>query len=563
MLVSFVKYLSSLLNKNFTFTFLLLSLFMRTCALIEDTYNENRPYEFSFNIVDFQHRYEKKDIDGIITGEYGFITADGVYHETGYATDKNGDFIITKMRNRKITSLKDAREIFKDKPEAAKKLFEVVTKACSGCKIPTNKSTEVNHNEILPKDAEPLIENKIIKPILKEMMKVLTENRKKTEKVLSNNSMKENNRTSLTKKNETFQYINRIPIDKKEDERMERVVKEMMINSIKRIISNDTKKNEIILKNSSLEKMANDLYYRFNYSISSHGHQETGYRNGDKNGNYRSWSESGVDTRVKYVSNKFGHQPNITFHPQLNETKKKDQSLKGYSFLWIIMRDSTILLSIIGLIVLSIAYVSAETQDEGEGSTLECIFQDNIGNCLRKRLARDIDRIEIEVSGKKSEPPMSEVIEQTGNFIAEFVSDVQEELQEDEEEIAEREAGVDGRALEEARRKKYGKKKKKHMQKLMALAMMFKAKLALLLQIISTHLQIKLFVIAVVSFIMNATKFWIDLKKNHQPSKVIYYEHAQHQHHYDHEDDHHGGYWGRSSNDSPQDIVYSSYVPQE
>nr|XP_050855572.1 protein lethal(3)malignant blood neoplasm 1 [Vespula vulgaris] len=263
MLVSFVKYLSSLLNKNFTFTFLLLSLFMRTCALIEDTYNENRPYEFSFNIVDFQHRYEKKDIDGIITGEYGFITADGVYHETGYATDKNGDFIITKMRNRKITSLKDAREIFKDKPEAAKKLFEVVTKACSGCKIPTNKSTEVNHNEILPKDAEPLIENKIIKPILKEMMK-----------------------------------------------------------------------NEIILKNSSLEKMANDLYYRFNYSISSHGHQETGYRNGDKNGNYRSWSESGVDTRVKYVSNKFGHQPNITFHPQLNETKKKDQSLKGYSFLW-------------------------------------------------------------------------------------------------------------------------------------------------------------------------------------------------------------------------------------
>nr|KAF7416556.1 hypothetical protein H0235_011087 [Vespula pensylvanica] len=307
---------------------------MRTCALIEDPYNENRPYEFSFNIVNFQHRYEKKDIDGIITGEYGFITADGVYHETGYATDKNGDFIITKMRNRKITSLKDAREIFKDRPEAAKKLFEVVTKACSGCKIPTNKSTEVNQNEILTKDAESLIENKIIKPILKEMMKVLIENRKKTEKVSSNNSMKENNRTSLTKKNETFQYINRIPIDKKEDERMERVVKEMMINSIKRIISNDTKKNEIILKNSSLEKMANDLYYRFNYSISSHGHQETGYRNGDKNGNYRSWSESGVDTRVKYVSNKFGHQPNITFHPQLNETKKKDQSLKGYSFLW-------------------------------------------------------------------------------------------------------------------------------------------------------------------------------------------------------------------------------------
>lgn len=113
------------------------------------------------------------------------------------------------------------------------------------------------------------------------------------------------------------------------------------------------------------------------------------------------------------------------------------------------MRNSTILLSIIGMLALSTVFVSAETQDEGEGSTLECVFEDNIGNCLRKRLARDIDRIEIEVSGKKSEPPMSEVIEQTGNFIAEFVSDVQEELQEDEEEIAEREAGVDSRALGE------------------------------------------------------------------------------------------------------------------
>lgn len=90
--------------------------------------DENRPYEFSFHIVDFQHRYEKKgmskiqklqfrrclvngyiclqDNEGLITGEYGFITADGVYHETGYATDKNGDFIITRMTHRRIKSCK-------------------------------------------------------------------------------------------------------------------------------------------------------------------------------------------------------------------------------------------------------------------------------------------------------------------------------------------------------------------------------------------------------------------------------------------------------------------------
>ncbi|XP_043499398.1 protein lethal(3)malignant blood neoplasm 1 [Polistes fuscatus] len=258
----------------------IIALTLVSCALIEDPYYENRPYEFSFNIVDFQHRYEKKDVNGIITGEYGFITADGVYHETGYATDKNGDFIITKMRNRKITSLKDAREIFKERPETARKLFEAVAKSCSGCKIPKEKENEKIESQDNPN-------------------------------------------------------INRIPIDKKENERKERVIKEMIrVNSIKKILSNDTKNNEIIVKDTSLKKIANGLYYHFNYSIPSHGHQETGYRNGDKNGDYRSWSENGVDTRVKYVSDKFGHQPNITFHPGSNETEKRNHSLPEYSFLW-------------------------------------------------------------------------------------------------------------------------------------------------------------------------------------------------------------------------------------
>jgi hypothetical protein len=35
-------------------------------------------------------------------GEFGFITADGIYHVTVYATDENGDFKILKMRNIKV-----------------------------------------------------------------------------------------------------------------------------------------------------------------------------------------------------------------------------------------------------------------------------------------------------------------------------------------------------------------------------------------------------------------------------------------------------------------------------
>lgn len=57
---------------------------------------------------------------------------------------------------------------------------------------------------------------------------------------------------------------------------------------------------------------------------------------------------------------------------------------------------------------------------------LECMFQDNAGNCLRTRLARDIDQIEYEVTGKRSKPPMSSVLEQAGSVIAEIVDDLRE-----------------------------------------------------------------------------------------------------------------------------------------
>nr|CAD7399211.1 unnamed protein product [Timema cristinae] len=65
--------------------------------------DEKRPYEFGFNIEGQQHRHEKKDDKGIIMGEFGFITADGIYHVTVYATDENGDFKIISMKNIRVS----------------------------------------------------------------------------------------------------------------------------------------------------------------------------------------------------------------------------------------------------------------------------------------------------------------------------------------------------------------------------------------------------------------------------------------------------------------------------
>ncbi|XP_055910793.1 protein lethal(3)malignant blood neoplasm 1 [Eupeodes corollae] len=63
------------------------------------TKEKGRPYEFGFSIEEQQHRHEKKDENGIVMGEFGFITADGIYHVTVYATDENGKFKIISMKN--------------------------------------------------------------------------------------------------------------------------------------------------------------------------------------------------------------------------------------------------------------------------------------------------------------------------------------------------------------------------------------------------------------------------------------------------------------------------------
>ncbi|XP_053687086.1 uncharacterized protein LOC128736624 [Sabethes cyaneus] len=94
--------------------------------------------------------------------------------------------------------------------------------------------------------------------------------------------------------------------------------------------------------------------------------------------------------------------------------------------------------------------------------------------------------------------------------------------------------------------KRKGKKKKTYI-KLFMLGAALKGKIELLLKILSFHLQLKFFAIAAIGLLINIARFWFDLKKQPQPQKVIYYEHAQHQHHYDdHGEDWNGGYWKRS-----------------
>lgn len=90
---------------------------------------------------------------------------------------------------------------------------------------------------------------------------------------------------------------------------------------------------------------------------------------------------------------------------------------------------------VLGLVLHVHCAVTEESKpNEDDMDILKCFLTDTTGNCLRTRLAHNLDRIELEVTGKKSETPMSVVIEQAGNVAAEFVDDLQEN---DAEEIIE------------------------------------------------------------------------------------------------------------------------------
>ncbi|XP_062133388.1 uncharacterized protein LOC133843739 isoform X1 [Drosophila sulfurigaster albostrigata] len=98
------------------------------------------------------------------------------------------------------------------------------------------------------------------------------------------------------------------------------------------------------------------------------------------------------------------------------------------------------------------------------------------------------------------------------------------------------------------------KKKRKALAKLALIGTLLKAKIELLLKILGAHLQIKFFAIALIGLLINIARFWIDVKRGGTPSKVVYVEHAHHQHHYeDHGDDWggEGSYWKRSLQTDP------------
>ncbi|XP_015519950.1 uncharacterized protein [Neodiprion pinetum] len=209
----------------------------------------------------------------------------------------------------------------------------------------------------------------------------------------------------------------------------------------------------------------------------------------------------------------------------------------------------------------------AAATSNSKNSTLACFFEENVIECAAQRIDAQLDEVQSKdpvKPGQPREPPISQVIADTRSVLVQGIEAVDAVLTSDadtEDTTVQDEDAEDSRDIGEARKKKFGKKKKKALQKILMVAMVLKAKLSLLIQLFSAHLQVKFFAISLLSLLLNLARFWLDLKNKGQPQKVIYYEHAQHQHHYEHEDDH-SGYWGRSADDA-HELAYGAHHDEQ
>lgn len=79
-----------------------------------------------------------------------------------------------------------------------------------------------------------------------------------------------------------------------------------------------------------------DLYH-FKYLLDYNGHEETGSRNGNKQGNYFALGDDAVARTIEYIANEFGFQPHISWRKlDQNELRAlpKENALKHYEFKW-------------------------------------------------------------------------------------------------------------------------------------------------------------------------------------------------------------------------------------
>lgn len=294
-------------------------------------------------------------------GEFGFITADDVYHVTVYATDENGNFKIISMKNIKLMKGPAPQPVTTTTTTTTTttlKPFTVQTTtksspttpgssddpSCASCRLPAKPDIETIKPETANnggtiKDSSD-IQPTPFKVVGKEG--VTTENPQITtsaqveplpQKIIlqtnvGNSISRFGEEGNVVKPTKTYNSASQVaPGDRQPNVNLpaEKLNAPQMFNNIG---GNYNK----------AEKLMNGLLYRFNYTTDFQGHQEEGDRLGNKDGEYYSIGRDNIKRIVSYKANEFGFMPFIR-QEQLRQDElqyydERNNRLRGYEFKW-------------------------------------------------------------------------------------------------------------------------------------------------------------------------------------------------------------------------------------
>lgn len=284
-------------------------------------------------------------------GEFGFITADDVYHVTVYATDENGNFKIISMKNIKLmkgptpqafaptTTTSTTPQPFMVKT-TVKSLPPSNEATCASCSLPAKPDTEtIKPSADAPTDIPP-------------PFKVVAKNDKATAEpptttaladalpqkiVMDNPQFGINGKSFSNNQNSQFgingksfannqpQLSNAASPGGRQPGSNERINAPQLFN----------KQGGNVAHYNKLEGLMNGLLYRFNYATDFQGHREEGDRAGNKEGEYYSVGRDNIKRVVSYKANEFGYMPHIRQEPvNLQQLDEKNNKLRDYKFEW-------------------------------------------------------------------------------------------------------------------------------------------------------------------------------------------------------------------------------------
>ncbi|XP_017102611.2 protein lethal(3)malignant blood neoplasm 1 [Drosophila bipectinata] len=339
-----------------------------------------RPYKFGFTIDEQQHRAEQRDERGIVMGEFGFITADGIYHVTVYATDEEGRFRIISMKSYPYagpvsTKSSPATTTPKALPVAAtppRSAFN--TEGCAGCFLKKTSVASAGKTEIRtlskplePSNAQAAPGSPTLTRVSGEAANAATGNAAPANKYGGSGSsgvgggpsgagLFGGNKASGGSSSGAFgsgggagsggsssgafgpgggaggsssgAFGSGGGTGGSSSGAFGPSGGPQRGNTVSGTISRGG------ATGAGASGATGDLY-KFKYILDYNGHEETGGRNGDKQGSYFAIGEDAVERTIEYIANEFGFQPHVSWRKlDTKASLPQENSLKHYEFKW-------------------------------------------------------------------------------------------------------------------------------------------------------------------------------------------------------------------------------------